>query len=56
MAENEDADVDEGPSRRVDVQLFIVHPTMSPAKITAALGIERISHVVEANPDLPDIR
>jgi Domain of unknown function (DUF4279) len=30
----------EGPPRRVDVQLFIVHPTMNPAEITAALGIE----------------
>jgi hypothetical protein len=40
MAETEDVNVDEGPSRRVDVELFIVHPTMSPAEITAALGIE----------------
>jgi hypothetical protein len=44
MSENEDTDVDEGPSRRVDVDLFIVHPTMSPAEITAALGIE--AHIV----------
>jgi hypothetical protein len=44
MSENEDADVDEGPSRRVDIELFIVHPTMSPAEITAALGIE--AHIV----------
>src|SRR5215469_14738824 len=47
MSEDEDADVDEGPSRRVDVELFIVHPTMSPAEITAALGIEaHIAHPV----------
>jgi hypothetical protein len=30
----------EGSPRRVDVELFIVHPTMSPAEITAALGLE----------------
>ena len=40
MSEDEEAEVDEGPSRRVDVELFIVHPTMSPAEITAALGIK----------------
>jgi hypothetical protein len=40
MAETEDADVHEGPSRRVDVELFIVHPTMSPAEISAALSLE----------------
>lgn len=40
MSENGDADADESPSRRVDVELFIVHPTMSPAEITATLGIE----------------
>lgn len=31
---------DEGSLRRVDVELFIVHPTMSTAEITAALGLE----------------
>lgn len=40
MSEDGDAGVDEGSSRHVDVELFIVHPTMSPAEITAALGIE----------------
>jgi hypothetical protein len=34
---NED---DKGEPRRVDVQLLIRHPTMNPAEITAALGIE----------------
>ena len=50
MAENEDADVGEGPSRRVDVELFIVHPTMNPAEITAALGIE--AHFAHSVGDL----
>lgn len=40
MSEDGDADVDEGSSRHVDVELFIVHPTMTPAEITEALGIE----------------
>ncbi|MEI9933087.1 MAG: DUF4279 domain-containing protein [Rhizomicrobium sp.] len=31
---------DERVLRRVDVELFIVHPTMSVAEITAALGLE----------------
>lgn len=50
MSENEVADADEGPSRRVDVELVIVHPTMSPAEITAALGIE--AHVAHRVGDL----
>ncbi len=36
MAENDNKDADETPVR-VDVELFIVHPTMSPEEITAAL-------------------
>lgn len=40
MAEIETADSDDGPPRRVDVELFIVHPTMRVAEITAALGLE----------------
>src|SRR5262245_483892 len=31
--------VDEAP-RRFDVQLFIVHPTLAPAEITTALGLQ----------------
>src|SRR5262249_55893136 len=47
MSENQDADVDEDSPRRVDVDLFIVHPSMSPADITAALGVEaRFAHRV----------
>ena len=33
-------DFDGGTSRRVDVELFIIHPSMTPADITAALGLE----------------
>ena len=29
-----------GPSRRIDVELLIAHPTMSVAEISAALGLE----------------
>src|SRR5215467_1791975 len=29
-----------GPVRRFDVELFIVHPTLDPADISAALGME----------------
>jgi hypothetical protein len=39
MQQNE-LDSVEGTSRRFDVQLFIVHPTLHPAEITAALGLE----------------
>jgi hypothetical protein len=39
MAESEQ-DADESELRRFDVELFIIHPTMAPAEITAALGIE----------------
>ena len=33
MADNERSDVNEARSRRVDIELFIVHPTMTPAEI-----------------------
>lgn len=39
MAEIIKVDFDEQP-RRVDVELLITHPTMDPADITAALGLE----------------
>jgi hypothetical protein len=38
MAESEQGE--KGTHRRVDIELFIRHPTMKPAEITAALGIE----------------
>jgi hypothetical protein len=48
MAESEGADLDEGPPRRVDVELFIVHPTMSPGEISAALRLEaHVAHGVD---------
>src|SRR5450432_3574401 len=39
MSENEAANFEEN-RRRVDVELFIIHPTMEPAEITAAVGLE----------------
>lgn len=33
-------EVQRGQSRRVDVELFIVHPTISPAEISTELGLE----------------
>jgi hypothetical protein len=50
MADNERSDANEGPSRRVDVELFIVHPTMTPAEITSALGLE--AHFAHRGGDL----
>jgi hypothetical protein len=40
MSADANLDFDEGSPRRVDVELFIIHPTMTPADITAALGLE----------------
>ena len=40
MSKPENSDLDEGPPRRVDVQILIAHPTFAPADITAALGLE----------------
>jgi hypothetical protein len=43
----DETDLDEGQPRRVDVQWFLVHPTMDPAEITAAMGLEaRFAHRV----------
>ena len=47
MAENDDAEIEEGLPRKVHVELFIVHPTISPAEITATLGLEaHVAHKV----------
>jgi hypothetical protein len=35
-----EVDFNKGASRRVDVQLLIIHPSMSPVDITEALGLE----------------
>lgn len=40
MTESEQDEDEKGEPRRVDVELFIRHPTLKPAEITAALGIE----------------
>ncbi|MGK9235191.1 DUF4279 domain-containing protein [Inquilinus limosus] len=48
MPEKSEAEDDE--PNRLDVQLFIVHPTMDPADITAALGLEP-SHVHRVGDD-----
>jgi uncharacterized protein DUF4279 len=44
LTEQEALDPAEGTLRRFDVELFIVHPILEPAEITAALGLE--GHVV----------
>ena len=40
MSEDKDINDAEGSPRRVDVELFIVHPTIAPENISAALGLE----------------
>ena len=40
VPENEQVGSDEGSVRRIDVELFIIHPTIAPAEITAALELE----------------
>ncbi len=43
-ASSQDAsDSDDGAPRPFDVELFIVHPTLEPAEISAALGLDRAS-------------
>jgi len=40
-ASSQDApDSEGGTPRRFNVELFIVHPTLEPAEITAALGLD----------------
>jgi hypothetical protein len=47
-------DSDEGSLRRFDVELFIVHPTLDPAEITAELGLEpQNSHCVGSPRQAP---
>ena len=40
MTDDDSENFNEGVSRRVDVELFIVHPSISPGQISAALGLE----------------
>jgi hypothetical protein len=38
----ETSEAEDDEPKRLDVELFIVHPTMDPADITAALGLEPV--------------
>jgi hypothetical protein len=40
LTQQEEAESVGGAARRFDVELFIVHPTLDPADISAALGME----------------
>jgi len=40
LTDEDPTDSTEGISRRFDVELFVVHPTIDPAEITATLGLE----------------
>ena len=40
MTEHDDADAEQLTSKRFDVELFIVHPTVDPAEISVALGLD----------------
>jgi hypothetical protein len=42
VAEKDWSEAEDGTSRRFDVQLFVVHPTLDPADISAALGLESV--------------
>jgi hypothetical protein len=45
---------DEDPPRRFDIELFVVHPTLTPAEITGALGIEpNIAHQADERRKTP---
>jgi hypothetical protein len=40
MPADEEINSDDDPHRCVDVELFILHPSLTPAEIAAALGLE----------------
>lgn len=40
MKEHDETDAEVNTSKRFDVELFIVHPTMHPAEMSATLGLE----------------
>ena len=40
MTQQETDFEDDGPAKRFHVELFIVHPTLDPAEISTALGLE----------------
>jgi Domain of unknown function (DUF4279) len=40
VTEHDDTDVEANSSKMFDVELFIVHPTLDPAEISAGLGLD----------------
>jgi hypothetical protein len=47
LAEQEGSNTDLATSKRFDVELFIVHPTLTPAEINIALGLTaKLAHCV----------
>jgi hypothetical protein len=55
MSKHENSDLDEGPPRRVDVQILIAHPTLAPADITAVLGLKpHVAHRAGDTVKTPD--
>jgi hypothetical protein len=40
LTDDTETDAEAGAPKRFDVELFIVHPTLDPAEITAALGLD----------------
>lgn len=40
MKEHDETDAGANTSKRFDVELFIVHPTMDPEEISTALGLD----------------
>jgi len=47
LADDTTTDAEAGAPKRFDVELFIVHPTLDPAEISAALGLDaKFSHCV----------
>jgi hypothetical protein len=50
VTDDDSENFSENALRRVDVELFIVHPTISPGEISAALGLD--GHFVHCGGDL----
>jgi hypothetical protein len=45
LTQPEATQLENGRPQRFDVVLFIVHPALDPADISAALGLGRTSHI-----------
>lgn len=55
MTRADDEQNGEGGARRVDIELFIRHPSLTPQEITAALGLEaRFAHGAGGRRKAPD--